>query len=109
MEQPDIRGALRVLQQRGEVNIPSERWIIEVGEEEILVDNNLPPLTWLKAVFFRFILDISTPAHRFLGLGYDAGVSKEIIPVVFSREGVEVTLPELEISEPSATLKPAAL
>jgi KUP system potassium uptake protein len=99
MEQPDIRGALRELRQRGEINIPSERWIIEVGEEEILVADDLPPLDWLKAVFFRFILDISTPAHRFLGLGYDAGVSKEIIPVVFSREGVEVTLPELEISE----------
>ena len=34
---------------------------------------------------FRLILRLSTPAHKFFGLGYDAGVSKEIIPVVFSR------------------------
>jgi KUP system potassium uptake protein len=102
LEQPDIRGALRELQQRGEIHIPSERWIIEVGEEEILVADDLPPLDWLKAVFFRFVLDISTPAHRFLGLGFDAGVSKEIIPVVFSRRGVEVALPELEITDPQS-------
>jgi KUP system potassium uptake protein len=112
LEQPDIRGALRELQQRGEIHIPSERWIIEVGEEEILVADDLPTLDWIKAVFFRFVLDISTPAHRFLGLGFDAGVSKEIIPVVFSRAGVEVSLPELEISDPgppvpAATARPA--
>ncbi len=103
MEQPDIRGALRELQQRGEINIPSERWIIEVGEEEILIADNLPALQWLKAVFFRFVLSLSTPAHRFLGLGFDAAVSKEIIPVVFSAAGVEVALPELEVSETLST------
>ncbi len=100
---------MRELQQRGEIHIPSERWIIEVGEEEILVADDLPPLDWLRAVFFRFVLDISTPAHRFLGLGFDAGVSKEIVPVVFSASGVEVALPELEIGEAaSASQLPAA-
>lgn len=107
MEQPDIRGALRELQRRGEINIPSERWIITVGEEEIIAMDGLPPLKWIRAVFFRFILHLSTPAHRFLGLGYDAGLSKEIIPVVFSRDGVEVTLPELEITDAETTLRPA--
>ncbi|WP_240910977.1 KUP/HAK/KT family potassium transporter [Paludisphaera soli] len=100
MEQPDIRGALRELQVRGEINIPSDRWIIESGEEEIITGDDLPLFRMLRIHFFRFILRLSTPAHKFLGLGYDAGVSKEIIPVVFSREGVKVTLPELEINEP---------
>ncbi|MDG3002278.1 KUP/HAK/KT family potassium transporter [Paludisphaera mucosa] len=100
MEQPDIRGALRELQLKDEIHIPSDRWIIETGEEEIITRDDLPFLRWIRIHFFRFILRLSTPAHKFLGLGYDAGVSKEIIPVVFSREGVKVALPELEINEP---------
>ena len=105
MEQPDIRGALMELQKKGEINIPSDRWIIEVGEEEIITADDLPRLQWLRIHFFRFILRMSTPAHKFLGLGYDAGVAKELIPVVFSREGVKVALPELEITEPESTVK----
>lgn len=104
MEQPDIRGALRELQLRGKINIPSERWIVEVGEEEIIIAADLGLLQRLRVHFFRLILRLSTPAHKFLGLDYDAGVSKEIIPVVFDRQGVRVTLPELEIS---AAVEPA--
>jgi KUP system potassium uptake protein len=36
-------------------------------------------------------------------------VSKEIIPVVFSRDGVKVALPELEIIEPVPSSKVAAV
>jgi KUP system potassium uptake protein len=107
LEQPDIRGALRELQAKGEIDIPSERWIIESGEEEIIAEDDLPPLQWLRIVFFRLILRLSTPAYKFLGLGYDAGVSKELIPVVFGREGVKVSLPELEIIEPVPELRTA--
>jgi KUP system potassium uptake protein len=99
MEQPDIRGALRELQARGEIDIPSERWIIVIGEEEIIIHDDLRFLRRLRVAMFRFILRLSTPAHHFFGLGYDAGVSKEIIPVVFSRDGVRIALPELEIVE----------
>ncbi len=107
MEQPDIRGALRELQRRGEINIPSERWIIEVGEEEIIIGEGLPVLTWLRLELFRLVLRLSTPAHKFFGLDYDAGVSKELIPIVFSKEGARITLPELEISEPGQAQKTA--
>ncbi|MEJ7639325.1 MAG: KUP/HAK/KT family potassium transporter [Singulisphaera sp.] len=109
MEQPDIRGALRELQGKGEIDIPSERWIIESGEEEIITSDDLPFLRWLRIISFRLILRLSTPAHKFLGLGYDAGVSKEIIPVVFSRDGVKVSLPELEIIEPAPSSKIAVV
>jgi KUP system potassium uptake protein len=106
MEQPDIRGALRELQERGEIVIPSDRWIIEVGEEEIIVADDLPIWTWVRVELFKFILRLSMPAHKFFGLDYDAGVSKELIPVQFSRDGVRVSLPELEITE--AEKPPAA-
>jgi KUP system potassium uptake protein len=99
MERPDVRGALRELQLRGEVEIPSDRWIIVIGEEEIIVGDDLRFLPWLRLQLFRLSLRLSTPAHRFFGLGYDAGISKELIPVEFSAAGVRVTLPELEIVE----------
>jgi KUP system potassium uptake protein len=108
MEQPDVRGALRELQRRGKIDIPSERWIIEVGEEEIITDRNLPFLKWLRIGLFRWVLKLSTPAHKYLGLGYDAGVSKEVIPVIFAREGTMVKLPELEITDPLESAKPAS-
>lgn len=107
MQQPDIRGLLRELQAQGEIDIPSERWIIEVGEEEIIVADDLGYLDSMRVLLFRFILRLSTPAHKFFGLDYDAGVSKEIIPVVFSRDGVKVALPELEIIETEPAAKPA--
>jgi KUP system potassium uptake protein len=99
MEQPDIRGALRELQARGEIAIPSDRWIIVVGEEDIIIKDDLHWLRWFRVALFRLILHLSTPAHKFFGLDYDAGLSKEIIPVVFSRQGVKIALPELEIVE----------
>lgn len=98
MEQADVRGALQELQRGGEVNIPSERWIIVVGEEEIIVDKNLPRLAWLRIELFRWVLRLSTPAHNYLGLSYDAALSKELVPVVFSQQGVRVVLPELEVT-----------
>jgi KUP system potassium uptake protein len=107
MEQPDIRGALRELQTQGEIEIPSDRWIIEAGEEEIITSDDLPFFRWARIVFFRTILRLSTPAHKFLGLGYDAGVSKELIPVIFSRGSVKVALPELEIIETEPAPAPA--
>lgn len=107
MEQPDVRGALRELQRRGEVNIPSERWIVEVGEEEIITDPNLTFLQWIRIQLFRWVLKLSTPAHKYLGLGYDAGISKEVIPVIFAREGTTVKLPELEITDPDDAAKAA--
>ncbi|MFM2094311.1 MAG: hypothetical protein RIS70_1435 [Planctomycetota bacterium] len=106
MEQPDVRKALRELRRRGQLEIAAERWIIEVGEEEIIVRQDLPLLHRLRIDLFRWVLKLSTPAHKYFGLTYDAAVSKEIIPVVFSREGVKINLPELEIIEAGST--PAA-
>ncbi len=108
LERPDVRGALQELQRRGEIHIPSERWIIVIGEEDIIIGDDLPFLRRLRLLLFRLSLRLSTPAHRFFGLNYDAGVSKELIPVEFHKEGVRVTLPELEILEHSHVLTPPA-
>ena len=58
---------------------------------------DLRPLQHLRLWLFRWTLRIATPAHKYLGLVYDAAVSKEVIPVVFSRRGTRIALPELEL------------
>jgi len=97
-ERPDIRKALRELQQQGRIQIPSDRWIIEAGEEEVLVGEGIDPLDKARLYLFRTLLRLSTPAHRYFGLGSDAGVSKSVLPVVFDGHGASLRLPELEAS-----------
>lgn len=97
MEQPEIRQDLKELQRLGMLPIAADRWIIEVGEEDIIADQNLPMLKRLGVMAFSWILRLSTPAHKYLGLVYDAAVSKEVIPVIFSRDKIRVALPELEL------------
>jgi KUP system potassium uptake protein len=99
MEQPDIRRALRELRQQGQLTIAAERWIIEVGEEEIILDKSLSFWQTLQVDLFKWTLRLSTPAHKYFGLSRDAAISKEIIPVIFARTGTKVSLPELEIIE----------
>jgi KUP system potassium uptake protein len=106
MEQPDIRGALRELHRRGQIHIDAERWIIEVGEEEIFVDPDLSLWKQFSVGLFRWVMRISTPAHKYFGLTYDAAISKELIPVVFTAQGAKVKLPELEIIESELLPKP---
>jgi KUP system potassium uptake protein len=102
MEQPEIRYDLKELQRLGMLPIAAERWIIEVGEEEIIADRNLPVLKRLGVITFSWILRLTTPAHKYLGLVYDAAVSKEVIPVIFSRDKIRVALPELELIQPES-------
>jgi KUP system potassium uptake protein len=97
MEQTDIRGALKDLQRRGKMQIAAERWIVEVGEEEIISQPDLPFFQAVRIELLRWVLRLSAPAHKYYGLTYDAGVSKELIPVVFGKNGVRIRLPELEI------------
>jgi KUP system potassium uptake protein len=106
MERPDVRGALRELQSRGLIDIPSERWIIVIGEEDIIIGEDLPWFRRLRLLLFRQSLRMSTPAHKFFGLHLDAAVSKELIPVEFTRESVRVTLPELEIEDAAPKTSP---
>jgi KUP system potassium uptake protein len=102
MDQPEIRFDLKELQRLGMLPIAAERWIIEVGEEEIIADQNLPFLQRLGVITFSWILRLTTPAHKYLGLVYDAAVSKEVIPVIFSRDKIRVALPELELIQPES-------
>jgi KUP system potassium uptake protein len=111
MEQPDVRKALHELKRRGLLKVAAERWIVEVGEEELILSADLGPLQRMRVSFFGWILRLSTPAHKYLGLVYDAAISKEIIPVVFDGNSAKIALPELEVVSyevPSGVPKEAA-
>ena len=105
MEQTDIRGAMKDLQRQGKIQIAAERWIVEVGEEEIISQPDLPVLQAVRIELLRWVLRLSAPAHKYYGLTYDAGVSKELIPIVFARNGVRIRLPELEVTSDDKTQK----
>ena len=91
--------AEKELQKQGLLPVAAERWIIEVGEEEIIVDRDVGFFHRMRVIAFSWILRLSTPAHKYLGFVYDAAISKEVVPVVFSRSGVKVSLPELELEQ----------
>ncbi len=97
LEQPNVRGALRDLQAAGKISIAAERWIVEIGEEDVIADSSLSMFARLRVIIYQWTLRLSTPAHKYLGLVYDAAISKEIVPVVFSSDGAKVSLPELEV------------
>ncbi len=111
MEQPEIRHDLKELQRLGLLPIAADRWIIEVGEEDIIADRDLPMLKRLGVIVFSWILRLSTPAQNTWVWCTDAAVSKEVIPVIFSRDKISVTLPELELvqMEKQATKKSGAV
>ncbi len=108
MEQPDVRAPSGSSSVAARSTSPRRRWIIEVGEEEIITGSDLTRWQWFRLTLFRLILRLSTPAHKFFGLGYDAGVTKEMIPVVARRGGMEVVLPELEIAEAERAPEPTS-
>ncbi len=98
MEEPNVRKALAELQQQGAFVIPSDRWIIETGEEALLIDADVPWFNRFRLNVLKFILKIAAPAHAYFGLAMDSGVSKELIPVRISKDGARVEAPELETS-----------
>ena len=77
---------------------------IEIGEEEIMVDPELPWWQRLWVFAFVFQLKVSVQAHRYFGLRWDhpmlegfAGIehlSKTVVPVLVHRAGVEIILPD---------------
>ena len=63
----------------------------------MIIYQRLSLLQKLRLMIFQWTLRLSTPAHKYLGLVYDAAISKETIPVVFGPTEAKVNLPELEI------------
>jgi KUP system potassium uptake protein len=77
---------------------------IEIGEEELLVDPEMPWFRMLWVRLFALQLKLSVPAHRYFGLGWEhpmsadvAGIehlSKTVVPVLVHRSGARILLPD---------------
>ena len=77
---------------------------IEIGEEELLVDPQMPWLRKLWVRLFALQLKLSRPAHRYFGLVWEhpmvqdfVGIehlSKTVVPVLVNRSGAQVLLPD---------------
>jgi KUP system potassium uptake protein len=91
LEQPDVRQALSHLKQQGQIKIHASRWTIVTGREEIVVSHG-GPLWRAQLLAFRAMVRVSAQIHGWFGLGHDTGVSKEIIAVRASQDGMEIPL-----------------
>jgi KUP system potassium uptake protein len=96
MQTPDIPALLRELRQEGLIKINESRWTVQIGEEEIILDRALPAIRRLATQFFRIILRAATPADRYFGLRDYPGRSKIVVPVIVSRDGARVAIPDEE-------------
>jgi KUP system potassium uptake protein len=98
MEQPDVRQALTWLKTHRKIRIHAHRWTVVTGTEELAFDAGAP----LRLRLFAAMLRWSGQAHRWFGLGADAGVSKEVLPVRVRRDGTfTLHLGDAPAAEPS--------
>jgi KUP system potassium uptake protein len=105
MQKPDVPSILQEANYHPELqHIDLSLANIEIGEEEIMVDPELP---WWRKLWVRaFVLQlkVSVQAHRYFGLRWDhpmlggyAGIehlSKTVVPVLVHRDGVDIHLPD---------------
>lgn len=111
MEDPDASRVLRDLHTMDIFDKKFRRCSIEVSEDELIVDADLPRLRLLLARFFRFLLSLSVPRYRYFGLTglAAAGLAKTVVPVHLSREGVRVEIPEFPLIDRDDSIDPDTL
>ena len=105
MQQPDIPRILHEANAHPDLrHLDLSLANIEIGEEELMVDPQMPWWRKLWVGAFAVQLQLSVPAHRYFGLGWDhpmaagfAGIehlSKTVVPVLVHRSGASVALPD---------------
>jgi K+ transporter len=96
MQSPNIPSLLRTLKNKKLIKINENRWTIQVGEEEILIDPSLRFYRRLMLRFFIFIMRFTNSADRYFGLRDFAGRNKTVIPVVIGHHSSCVTVLDSE-------------
>jgi KUP system potassium uptake protein len=112
MENPDASEVLRELYHRHHIfGKKFRRCTIEVSEDEFFIDNDVKRMRRFIAVFFRLLSRWSVPAYRYFGLSGDAsvGLSKTVVPVHLSAQGIRVEIPEFPLRGKRDTLDPDTL
>ncbi|MBU4582431.1 MAG: KUP/HAK/KT family potassium transporter [Proteobacteria bacterium] len=96
MQRPDVPSLLRTLKNKKLIKINENRWTIQVGEEEILIDPSLRFFRRLMLRFFIFIMRFTNSADRYFGLRDFAGRNKTVIPVLIGHKFASVTVLDSE-------------
>lgn len=100
MENPDAGKVLRDLYKSAMFNKKFWRCTIEVSRDEFIIDEDIPFIKRYRALFFHALLRLSVPAYRYFGLVGQAssGISKVIVPLHLSAEGIRIEIPEFSLS-----------
>lgn len=111
MERPDASHVIRNIAAQGVFDDHFRRCSIEVSEDEIIIDTDVPWSRQLAARFFKWLVRWSIPRYRYFGLMDDAGagLSKTVIPVHISHNGVRIEIPEFALREGEHNLDPDTL
>lgn len=112
MENPDAANVLRELYRIHHVfGEKFRRCTIEVSEDEFFIDYDVPLMRRWVAVFFRLLSYWSVPAYRYFGLTGNAsvGLSKTVVPVHLSLQGIRIEIPEFPLKGERDTLDPDTL
>jgi KUP system potassium uptake protein len=112
MENPDATAVLRELYHRHHIfEEKFRRCTIEVSEDEFFVDRDVTQTRRYMALIFRSLFRWSVPAYRYFGLSGDAGVglSKTVVPVHLSAQGIRVEIPEFPLKSKRDNLDPDTL
>jgi KUP system potassium uptake protein len=99
MQPPNVPDLLRSLKLAGLIKINENRWTIQVGEEELIIERSLPWLRRLMLRYFQMILRIANPADRYFGMREHAGRNKTVVPVVVGADSAYVRITDEEAVE----------
>lgn len=100
MENPDATTVLRELYHKHHIfEEKFRRCTLEASEDEFFFDRDLKGLSRWRALLFRGLLQWAVPAYRYFGLSGHAGVglSKIVVPVHLSQQGIRVEIPEFPL------------
>ena len=99
MQQPDLPSIVQEANRHPAlVHLDLSVANIEVGEEELTIDPDVPwyRKLWVRA--FAVQLWLSIPAHRYFGLNWNnplsSHLSKTVVPVRIHHAGASVALPD---------------
>jgi len=92
MEPPDVPALLLELKRKGLIKINQKRWTVQTGEEEILLEAELPWTRRLGMRFFQLVLRLSSPADRYFGLREYAGRAKTVVPIQVGPEAARIVI-----------------
>lgn len=97
MQNGDVPNLLFLLKERGLIHIDENRWTVQVGEEEIILDKDLSPFKRLALKYFQSILRFSSSADRYFGLQQYPGRAKTIIPLIISENDATIVVQDDDI------------